>query len=146
MMEPVPTPTFESDKELADACVRQAALNRPPYDPQAALIEAMAQFPVKLFQPDWHWLPLVLICANCSGLAWILGYIDWRASQLKTEAVLQGLGALSSGQYTLATLALHLFNPHHKLPDDGLLDLRLLDDWHFELAMHAIRLGSRGVR
>lgn len=139
MIEPVPTPTFENDPELAgfQYC--------PAYDPQAALVQALAAFPAK-FKPDMHWLALVLICENAKELTWILGYVDWQAGHLSSEPVLMALDILSAGQYVLARLALHLFNDCHELPPGGLTHLRRLDAWHFDLAMHAIRLHSRGVR
>ena len=141
MDQPVPTPTFDDDGDLAAFLV---AFARPPYDPQAALGKAQAVFPAG-FQRDSHWLPLALICAN-GGLEWIMSYVDWKARHLDWKKVRDHLGALSGGEYVLATFALHLFNDWHQLPPDGLTNLRLLDDWHFELAMHAIRIHSRGVR
>lgn len=141
MKNPLPTPTFADDE--AGRAAFKSLFNRPPYDPTAALTHAQALLPEKL-QCDQHWLPLVLICAN-SNLDWLLQAINFTRLQMSHQ-VMDQLNKLSSGEYVLATLALHLFNDHYKLPPDGLTNLRLLDDYHFELALHALRLHSRGVQ
>lgn len=148
MIEPIPTPTFDDDASESpqgdeeELAAFQAIFNRPPYDPAAALEKARAIFPPG-FNPDTHWLAFALILVN-GGLEWMLGYMDWRQRIFDYERI--KLGALSGGEFTLTTLALHLLNNFHKLPDDGLINLRRLDDWHFELAMHAIRIHTRGVQ
>ncbi|NJN98998.1 MAG: hypothetical protein HC875_35330 [Anaerolineales bacterium] len=140
MLEPVPTPTFDASRDQALAAF-QTLFNRPAYDPQAALAKAQALLPDNLKQ-DYYWLPLALICAN-SSLHSLLVSVQRRESYGR---IVEHLGLLSGGQYVLAMLGLHLFNEKWELPKDGLLGLRLLDDWHFELAMHAIRIHSRGLR
>lgn len=121
-----------------------AALFTPlPYDPLSALKKAQALLPHHL-QRDPYWLPLILICAN-AALEPILNRINFTTERL-TNGVEDSLCYLSHGQYFLATLALHLFNDSFKLPNDGLTNLQILDDWHFELAMHAIRIHSRGLK
>jgi hypothetical protein len=141
MLTPVATPIFEDD--AAGRAAIEALLRPRPYDPAAALAHAQALLPEKL-QRDPHWLPLILICAN-SNLDWLLQNINFTRLEL-TGQVMGRLDNLSSGEYVLSTLALHLFNDHYKLPTGGLTNLRLLDDWHFELALHAIRIHSRGVQ
>lgn len=138
MKDPIPTPIFTSDEELVNF---QALFNRPPYDPGAALAKAQSLLPDQQ-KRDQYWLPLALICSN-AGLEWLLESLQRRENEARIN---KKLGLLSSGEYVLALFALHLFNDVHQLPDDGLTNLRLLDDWHFELAMHAIRIHSRGVK
>lgn len=149
MLEPIPTPTSplpahpKGCEDEEDLAAFQALFNRPPYDPAAALAKAQAIFPPG-FNPDSHWLAWGLICAN--GLDWMLPYLDIRRRQMNVNAIAARYETLSSGEYILAALAMHLLNDVHPLPKDGLLNLRLLDDWHFELAMHAIRVHTRGVQ
>lgn len=137
----VPTPIFETDEELAGY---QALFNRPPYDPATALAKAQAVFPAG-FNPDVHWLCLALILVN-GGLEWMFRrYMDWEQRLIDIEKIQALYDALSAGEYVLTVLALHLLNDHNKLWDDGLINLRRLDDWHFELAMHAIRFHTQGL-
>lgn len=122
-----------------------AMFNPPPYDPQEALAKAMVLLPKELHE-DQYYLPLALIFANVSGLEGVWpryfkpGAVDIPGLKKKVFRF------LSSGELFMAKLALHLFNDCNKLPDDGLLGLRNLDSYHFELAMHALRLFTRGSR
>lgn len=135
------TPVFETEQELADFI---AIFNRPPYSPAAALAKAQAVFP-EGFNPDSHWLAFALILVN-GGLEWMLRYMDWKQRIIDVEKIESYYGILSGGEEVLTVLALHLLNSHNKLWSDGLVNLRRLGDWHFELAMHAIRLHTQSVR
>lgn len=141
MPDPIPTPTFTTEADLATF---QAMFAPRPYDPLEALAKAQALLPDSLKQ-DQYWLPLLLI-ATGGKLEWMLRYINFTTQKIQLELIERKLGLLSGGEWFLAVLALHLFNDDFSLPSDGLLNMRLLDDSHFELAMHAIRIHSRGVR
>ena len=117
----------------------------PPYDPQEALIRAKTLLPGYL-QDDQYYLSLALIFANVSGMREI-----WPRYFKPGDVDIPGLKKnvlrfLSSGELFMVKLALHLFNDSNKLPSDGLLGLRNLDNYHFELAMHALRVFTRGSR
>lgn len=135
----VSTPMFDDDEDGLAAF--QALFNRPPYNPAEALAKALALLPDHHKQ-SWHWLPLALICANSS----INLLLDLILDQYRDDTIIDWMNSLSSGEMILAHLALHLYNDNWELPGHGLTNLRLLDDWHFELAMHAIRIHSRGAR
>lgn len=142
MLTPVATPIFEDDD--AGRAAIEALLRPRPYDPAAALAAAQAQLPPNL-QTDPYWLPLMLIC-TAGRLDGLLQSVNLTIQRIQFERIERQLSRLSGGQWFLATLALHLFNDDFKLPTGGLTNLRLLDDWHFELALHAIRIHSRGVQ
>lgn len=137
----VSTPMFDGNEDLA---AFQAMFNRPPYDPAAALEKARAIFPPD-FNPDPHWLAFALLLVN-GGLEWMFRYMDWKERLIDVEKIEGHYGVLSAGEEVLTVLALHLLNDHNKLWSDGLTNLRRLDDWHFELVLHALRIHSRGVR
>lgn len=139
---PVATPLFNDDDEGGAAFL--AALFAPrTYHPAAALAAAQAQLPPDL-QTDPYWLSLLLIC-TAGKLDWMLRYVNLTTQKIQFDRIERQLGLLSGGEWFLAILALHLFNDNFKLPADGLTNLRLLDDYHFEIALHAIRLHSRGL-
>lgn len=143
MMTPLATPIFDDDE--AGRAAFASIFTRPRrYDPAAALVAAQAQLPPDL-QTDPYWLSLLLIC-TAGKLDWILRYVNLTTQKIQFDRIERQLGLLSGSEWFLATLALHLFNDDFKLPTGGLTNLRLLDDWHFELALHAIRIHSRGVQ
>lgn len=119
----------------------------PAYDEETALANALALLPQELHQ-DQYYVPLALIYANVPVLkaAWSQYCFKPGNRPVDFEAMKKGVfGLLSNGELFLAQLGLHLFNDYHKLPKDGLLGLRNLDSEWFELAMHAIRIFTRGL-
>lgn len=118
----------------------------PPYDEQEALAAALALLPSNL-QLDPYYVSLALIYANVPALkaAWDKHCFKSGRHPIDHEGLKKTFGLLSSGELFLAQLGLHLFNDYHKLPKDGLLGLRNLDSQRFELAMHAIRIFTRGI-
>jgi len=137
------------DPEVFPLEAFRAMFQTPAYDPKKAMAKALDLLPYELHQ-DQYYLPVALIFANVSALekgwnkycfqpapCWPIEIDD-----LKKYV----FGTLSSGELFLAKLSLHLFNDCNKLPKDGLLGLRNLDSYHFDLAMHALRLFTRGRR
>lgn len=123
----------------------RAMFNTPAYNPQEALVNARNLLPKELHE-DQYYLPLALIFANMPAL-----FDRWPRYCKPGNVNIPGLkkdifGHLSSGELFMAKLALHLFNDCNKLPAEGLLDLRRLDSYNFDLAMHAINIFTRGAR
>lgn len=133
---PVATPNLEDDPEVLAAF--RAMFNPPTYQPQAALAKALELLPPDLHN-DPYWLPFTLLLANSGQAALFQKYIYLKTRRLDPR-IWEHLGKLSHGDEFLATLGLHLFNDDFACP--SLIGLRLLDNWHFELAMHAIRLSA----
>lgn len=126
----------------------RAMFQTKKYDPEAALQKALSMLPPELHE-DQYYLPLALIFQNVSGLQGVLpsywglpgkGRVDTGGIEKFV------LNKLSSGELFMVQLAFHLFNDYYKLPKDGLLGLRNLDSYHFDLAMHALKLFTRGRR
>lgn len=141
MLNPITTPTFDSEAALA---AFESMFAPRPYDLVEALAKAQALLPDNL-KTDRYWLPLMLIVTG-GKLEWVLSHINITAEKINPTAIQERFDLLSNSEWFLLVLALHLFNEIHPLPQDGLLNLRLLDDYHLELAMHAIRIHARGVR
>lgn len=141
MLNPVANPTFNDAVALA---AYEALFAPRPYDPAVALARAQALLPDSL-TGDNHWLSFLLIITG-GELEWVLRHVNFTAERIQVERIKSGLVDLSGGKEVLLSLALHLFNEIHPLLPGGLINLRRLDDYHFELAMHAVRIHSRGVR
>ena len=123
----------------------RAMFTAPEYDPAAGLSKARALLP-EMLHHDQYFIPLALIFANSPTLtaAWPQYF---KNGQINIDGInRQLLGKLSRGEQTLVKLALHLFNDGNKLPADGLLSLRLLDSYNFNLVNHALRFFVRGER
>lgn len=141
MLNSIATPTFNDAAALA---AYEALFAPRPYDPASALARAQALLPDSL-AGDNHWLSFLLLITG-GELEWVLRHVNFTAERIQVDRIKSSLVDLSGGKEVLLSLALHLFNEIHPLPPGGLLNLRRLDDYHFELAMHAIRIHSRGVR
>lgn len=135
----------DGDDEVKIWEAYQAMFAPSPYDPQEALVNARTVLPKELHE-DQYYLPLALIFSNVPAL-----FDCWPRYFKPGNVNIPGLkknifGYLSSGELFIATLALHLFNDCNRLPKDGLLGLRNLDSYHYELAIHAIQIFTKGVR
>lgn len=130
------TLTPQEQTALADLKKYFAA---PLYHPAAGLRAAAALLPQNL-QEDCYWLPFALIYANVPSLKTLFSKYVNTAAEFIDPYIEMELGQLSSSQYFLAHLGLHLFSHAYDLPSQGLSNFRLLDEYHLELALHAIRL------
>lgn len=105
------------------------------------LAEARAILPDRL-KNDRYWLPCALIFYSVPALREAIpGFFDFRRNEIDVDdynAMI--LDSLSASQQVLVRLAFHLYNDRHPLPSGSLISLRLLDPFHFELAILAIRL------
>lgn len=91
---------------------------------------------------DGYWLPLLVIFLAVPALKRSLPrYLNLEREEFDGPAFRDSntYDRLSSGERTLADLALHLFSGANPLPD-GLHNLRDLDRTQLELALFAIKL------
>jgi hypothetical protein len=103
------------------------------------LEETRALLPPRL-KNDRYWLPCTLIFHTVFPTH-IPTYFNFDIPQIDVPRFNKKIrGYLSHGEGVLADLAFHLYNDSNRLPRNGLTNLRVLDKFHFELAMLAIRL------
>lgn len=134
----------------AAVAAANAALNEmfnAQADPQPRLAqlleETLALLPDRL-KRDNYWLPCALIFrAVFPGL--IPVYFDFAERLIDIPRFNEKQRGLSHGEAVLVDLAFHLFNDNNPLPNNSLLGLRALDNFHFELAMLAIRLAHHSA-
>ena len=94
---------------------------------------------------DAYWQPCVLIFMAVPVLAESMTeYFDFEREEICINRFKRDIYPyLSSGQQFLVDLAFHCYNPlSNPLPDDGLLNLRLLDSYHYNIAVTAIHLAA----
>jgi hypothetical protein len=133
-------PADPTEVEEANAVLN--AMFNAQADPRPRLAklleETRALLPPHL-RDDRYWLPCTLIF-HAVLPAFIPGFFNFQQDKIDIPRFNGEIDGLSHGEDVLVGLAFHLYKDSNPLPADGLTNLRVLDKFHFELAMLAIRL------